>query len=188
MYCRCSRTWHYICIVYEIDQCRYFITVLTIFICYKTKMPNNRQIVDVIYMHLQLAALPWYYICIVLQIDQCRYFITVITIFICYKIEMQDNRHIADDIYLHLFKFIYRLYRYEFHEHLILLFIFSEMLPSGYDSGHVSWRPYRVGGSNPTVYKIFFNVYLFFVPRGWIGSVQMKASMTFIQMCIEREK
>ena len=38
-------------------------------------MPDNRYIVDVIYMHV--AALPWYNISIVLQIDQCRYFITV---------------------------------------------------------------------------------------------------------------
>ena len=40
-------------------------------------MPDNLHIVDVIYMHLHVAALPWYNICIVLQIDQCRYFITV---------------------------------------------------------------------------------------------------------------
>ena len=39
-------------------------------------MPDNRHIVDVMYMHLHVAALLWYNISIVLQIDQCRYFIT----------------------------------------------------------------------------------------------------------------
>ena len=61
--------WYNICIALQIDQCRYFIIVLTIFICYKRKS-DNRHIVDLIYMHLHVAALPWYNICIVLQIDQ----------------------------------------------------------------------------------------------------------------------
>ena len=97
-----------ICFVLQIDQCGYFINVFfTIFIYYKTEMPDNRHIFDVIYMHLAHdAALPWYNISIVLQIDQCRYLITVLTIFIRYKIEIQVNRHIVDAIYMHLFKFI----------------------------------------------------------------------------------
>ena len=64
---------------------------------------------------------------------------------------------------------------------------------SGEDGRLVIWRPYRVGGSNPTVDKIFCNVHLFLVPLSWTaGSVQMKSSMTFIRgtsnTCIEREK
>ena len=52
------------------------------------------------------------------------------------------------------------------------------------------WRPCGVGGSNPTVDKIFCNAYLFRVPRSWTGSVQMKSRMTFIRgnRCIERER
>ena len=38
--------------VLQIDQCRYFTTVLTIFIRYKTEIHDNRHIVDAIYMHL----------------------------------------------------------------------------------------------------------------------------------------
>ena len=62
-------------------------------------MPDNRHIVDVIYMYLHMAALPWYNICIVFQIDQYRYFITVLTIFIRYKAKIKANRHIVDAIY-----------------------------------------------------------------------------------------
>ena len=40
--------WYNICIVLQIDQCKYFITVL----CCKTEMQDNRQIVDAICMHL----------------------------------------------------------------------------------------------------------------------------------------
>ena len=62
--------WYNICIVLQIDQCRYFITVLTTFTLYKTEMHVNRHIVDVIFMHLHVAVLLWYNICIVLQNDQ----------------------------------------------------------------------------------------------------------------------
>ena len=62
-------------------------------------MPDNPQILDVVYMHLHVAALPWYNICIGLQIDECRYFITVLTIFIRHNAEIKDNRHIGDAIY-----------------------------------------------------------------------------------------
>ena len=40
-----------ICSDLQIDQCRYFITVLTIFIRYKIEMQDNRRIVAAIYMH-----------------------------------------------------------------------------------------------------------------------------------------
>ena len=42
-------------------------------------------------------------------------------------------------------------------------------------------RPCCLGGSNPTVDKIFCNVHLFRVPLRWTGSVQMKSSMKFIR-------
>ena len=73
---------------------------------------------------------------------------------------------------------------------LILILISSKLCPSGYDGGLVIWRPWGVGGSNPTVGKIFCNVHLFRVPDSWTCSVQMKSSMTFIRgnRCIEREK
>ena len=48
--------------------------------------------------------------------------------------------------------------------------ISSELWPSGYNGGLVIWRPCGVGGSNPTVGKIFCNVHLFRVPRSWNGS------------------
>ena len=69
--------WYNICIVLQIDQCRYLLLFLKLFICYKTGMPDSGHVVDVIYMHLHVAAVPWYNICIVMQIDKCRYFITV---------------------------------------------------------------------------------------------------------------
>ena len=62
---------------------------------------------------------------------------------------MQDKRHIVDAIYMHLFIYFYRSYRYTFHGHLIPLFISTEMWPSCYDNGLVSWIPCRIGGSNP---------------------------------------
>ena len=54
----------------------------------------------------------------------------------------------------------------------------------------MTWTPCRVGGSNPTVDKMFCNVHLFRVPRSWTGSIQMKSSMKFIRgnRCKEREK
>ena len=60
----------------------------------------------------------------------------------------------------------------------------------GKDGGLETWRPCRVASSNPTVNKMFCNVYLFRVPQSWTGSIQMKSSMTFIRgnRCIEREK
>ena len=63
------------------------------------------------------------------------------------------------------------------------------MWPSGDNGGLVIWKPFDVGGSNPTVDKIFCNVHLFRVPRSWAGSVQMKSSMTFNRgkRFIERE-
>ena len=66
----------------------------------------------------------------------------------------------------------------------------SEWWPSGEIGGPVIWRPCGVGGSNPTVNKIFCNVHLFRVPRSWTGSVQMKSRMTIIRgnRCIERER
>ena len=67
----------------------------------------------------------------------------------------------------------------------------SELWPSDYNGGLVIWRPCGVGGSNPTVDKIFFcNVHLLRVPRSWTGNVQMKSSMIFIRgnRCIEGEK
>ena len=68
--------------------------------------------------------------------------------------------------------------------------ISSELWSSGENGELVIWRSCGVGGSNPTVDKIFFNVHFFRVPRSWTGSVQMKSSMTFIRgkRCIEREK
>ena len=85
--------WYNICIVLQIDQFRYFITVLTIFISYKR---NARQSTHC--MHLHVAALPWYNICIVLPIDQCRNFITVLTIVMHYKAEMKLSRRILNVI------------------------------------------------------------------------------------------
>ena len=83
-------------------------------------MPDSRHIIDVIYMHLQVAALPCYNICIVLQIDECRYVITVLTIlFIRYKAEIKDNRHIFYAIYTCISSHVYRLYRYKLHGYLI---------------------------------------------------------------------
>ena len=104
---------------------------LTKCICYKTEMPDNRHIVDVICMHLHVAVLPWYNFCIVLQIDQCSYFIIVIR----YKIEMYVNIHSIDAIYMHLFQFIFLSSRYTFHGHFIPSFISNELCPSGYDGG-----------------------------------------------------
>ena len=44
--------------------------------------------------------------------------------------------------------------------------------PSGENGGLVILRPCGLGGSNPTVNKIFFcNIHLFHVPRSWTGSV-----------------
>ena len=65
----------------------------------------------------------------------------------------------------------------------------SENWPSGKDGRLVIWGPCRLGGSNPTVDKIFCNVHLFRVPLSWTGGVQMKSSMTVIRgnRCIERE-
>ena len=44
--------WYNIWIVLQSDQCKYFITDLTIFIRYHTEMHANRHIVGAIYMHL----------------------------------------------------------------------------------------------------------------------------------------
>ena len=68
--------------------------------------------------------------------------------------------------------------------------ISSELWPSCYNGGLVIWRSCGVGGSNPTVDKIFCNVHWFRVPRIWTCSVQMKPSMTFIRgnRCVVREK
>ena len=41
------------------------------------------------------------------------------------------------------------------HKINVLLYLTIELWPSGYDGGLVIWRPCRVGGSNPTVDKIF---------------------------------
>ena len=60
-------------------------------------MPDNRHIVDVIYINLHVADLPWYNICIVLQIVENLFLF--LTIFIRYKAEMKHNRHIIDAIY-----------------------------------------------------------------------------------------
>ena len=49
--------WYNICIVLQIDQCRYFIIVLKQNSYIIREMPDNWHIVDVIYMHLQVAAL-----------------------------------------------------------------------------------------------------------------------------------
>ena len=46
-----------ICIFLQIDQCRYIIIVLTIFICYKRNARQAEHIVDVIYMHLHVCSL-----------------------------------------------------------------------------------------------------------------------------------
>ena len=53
-----------------------------------------------------------------------------------------------------------------------------------------TWMPCNVGGSNPTVDKIFCYVHLFRIPLSWNDSVQIKSSMSFIRgyRCIEREK
>ena len=61
---------------------------------------------------------------------------------------------------------------------------------SGESGGLEIWRPCDIGGSNPTMDKIFCNVHLFRVPRSWTGSVQIKSSMTFLRgyRCIERER
>ena len=69
----------------------------------------------------------------------------------------------------------YKSYKYKFHGHL------NKLWPSGCNGGLVIWRPCGVGGSNPTVYNFFCNVYLFSVPLSWTGSVKMKASMTFVR-------
>ena len=47
-------SWYNVCIVLQIDQCRYCITVFTIFIRYEHEMHENRHIVEVIYtcMHI----------------------------------------------------------------------------------------------------------------------------------------
>ena len=68
--------------------------------------------------------------------------------------------------------------------------ISSELWSSGDNGGLVIWRPCCVGGSNPTVDKIFCNVHLFHVPRSSTDSVQMKSSMAFIggNRCIDRER
>ena len=60
----------------------------------------------------------------------------------------------------------------------------------GYAGELVIWRPCGVGGTNPTLDKIFKYVHLLRVPCSWTGSVQMKSSMTFIRdnWCIERER
>ena len=88
---------------------------------------------------------------------------------------------------MHLFKFIY--YRYKLDGHLISSFISFEVWPCSKTGGQVTWRPCRVGGSNHTVDRIICNGHLFRGPRSWLGSIQMKSSMTFIRgkRCIERK-
>ena len=54
--------------------------------------PDNRHIVDVIYVHLHIAALPRYKHILCLQIHQCRYFITVLRLFIRYKTELNARQ------------------------------------------------------------------------------------------------
>ena len=39
-------SWYNICIVLQIDQRRYFITVLTVFIHYMSELHDNRHIID----------------------------------------------------------------------------------------------------------------------------------------------
>ena len=51
-------TWYNICIVLQIDQCRYFIIVYKQNLYVIREMPDNWHIVDVMYMHLHVAALP----------------------------------------------------------------------------------------------------------------------------------
>ena len=53
-------------------------------------MHVNWHIVDAIYMHLHVTALPWYNICIVLQ----NYLLLFLTIVIRHQTEIHANRHI----------------------------------------------------------------------------------------------
>ena len=141
-------------------------------------MPNSRYIVDVIYMHLHVAALHCYNICIVLQIDQYRYFITLFNNIHTLLGWMTDRRHIVDAIYTCTFSSLF-------------LLILSELWPSGYDVGLVIWRPRCVGDSKYILLgQIFCNVHLFQVHRSWTGSVQTTSSMIFFRgnMCIEIRK
>ena len=109
-----------------------------------------------------------------------------LTIFIRNKAEIKDNRHIIDAIYICTFSSLF-IDRIDIN---LIPYHINELWTSGYNNGLVIWRLWRVGGSNPTVHKIFCNVYLFRVPRSWTGTIQMKSSMTFIRgnRCIEREK
>ena len=74
-------------------------------------MPDSRYIVDVIYMHLHVAALPWYItsvtvvFCRLINVDIVLLFLTL---FIRYKAEMKDNRHIIDAIYTCTFSSLFR--------------------------------------------------------------------------------
>ena len=54
VYCRRSISVINICVVLQIDQCRYFVRVLTIFIRDNTKMYDNGHIVDMIHAHVQV--------------------------------------------------------------------------------------------------------------------------------------
>ena len=89
--------------------------------------------------------------CRLINVDILLLFLTIL---IRYKTEMHGNRHIADAINMHLFKFIYRSYIYMYISWKFNSFISIELWPSGYDGGLVSWRPCRVGDSNPIVDKI----------------------------------
>ena len=82
------------------------------------------------------------------------------------------------------------LYNFIIRNYIHLLHLISDWWPSGESGGLVIWRPCGIGGSNPTVNRIFCNVDLFRVPHSWTGSVQMKSSMAFIRgnRCIKREK
>ena len=100
--------------------------------------------------------------------------------------------HYVGFVYLHQFTclFIDCIELYIYISWTIKHLISSDWWPSGESGGLEFLRPCGVGGSNPTVDKIVYNAYLFRVPRSWIGTVQMKSSMTFIpgNRCIERVK
>ena len=94
---------------FQIGQCGYFITVFNNIHAIREFTDNrvNRHIVDVLHVHLHVAAVPCYNMCIALQIvDILLVYNNILTLS---GWNSRQSTHCLCDIYMHLLTFIYRV-------------------------------------------------------------------------------
>ena len=164
------------------------ILFLTIFICYKR---NAQQLILCLFVthapaHCSITKVYYNVITSVLFCKLINVYILLLflTICICYKAELDTllmlYTHAPFQVHLSIINFMD-------------IYSISYQVIGGWVVGAVDLKS---GGLEMLVVQIlpwtrlFCNVHLFRVHRSWIGSVQMKSSMTFIRgyRCIERER